>query len=460
MIWLIGIGIALAVSACSNSWTDDGSGRPRRRDAGPDAPPPPPPDGGVADSPPESIDARSQCPREGYSVIAHPQGAEGTCPIVDFEIKSLTPLEEELFGQCGPPLNRTFNASFDNRSPMSPVRANIGDRVPPYTSGRSDFNVPYSIDQYAEGCYFIPNNTGEAPFVGAVTLMSPSYDARTTAIPSFPSTSVPPVTYAPQKIVGFAEESSSAGGRRAFIAGANANQSGRGIVFSVPIASNGNLNLGNIGTPTGTNGTNPVAIGRLDGNMTAVVNESCQPGGRPCVDVVDRSNLGGMRSIVEPYPLSISGIISSHRIAKTADNRYLVNASPSGEISIVDRQSRSEIGLFSVAAEAETRPVRFSAVKDMKAYLSATDRIFIVDFSNPSTPRLEKEICVGKDLGPIGVHSSGTIIIAITDFCGEGTNGGNHWTDLVAIDPNSPVHEPCPVIPDGGTPDIVPVVVK
>lgn len=445
MIWLIGIGIALAAGGCSESWTSDQPARPRRRDAGTDIPPPPPEDGGSPDSPPETADARRACPRGAYSVLARPGGTEGACQISDFEIRQSSTSGEEIFGVCRPPLNRTFAARFGD-SPMSPLGTTIGERVPPYTSGRRDFSVPYLVAPYAAGSYLISSTSEETPFLSAVTCVTPA-GARTAEIDSIESPTVPPVSYRPHHIIGLAD------GESAILAGTDAGQDDRGIVFRVPIGR-GYPDTRRIGTPTATSGARPAAIAKLNGNLAAVTNESCT-GGRPCVDVIDRSDTGSMSLVAESYQLNIPGIIESKRMATTSDYRYLVNASPSGGVSIVDRVSRSE-AVVSLPADAQARPVRFTAVKGMKAYLSATDTIYIVDFSNPATPRLEKEIYVGKDLGPIGVHSSGTIIIAITDLCEEGTSSGARWNDLVAIDPNSPVHGARPIFFDGGMPDEVP----
>ncbi len=198
-----------------------------------------------------------------------------------------------------------------------------------------------------------------------------------------------------------------------------------------------------------TSGKYPVAVAAVGEDSVAVLNTEDEAGVSIDIANVDSASITGQIPLAS-YPKAVA----LGELPISDDGEYAVAAVGStGDMStllFVDMDLMSVVGSTVGSTEfCEGADIRDIILLGTKAYVSVenacpkqdddegtTGKVAVLDFSDPTSPVVERLIDVGYDVGSIGVHGSGIVYVAVTDRWWEvpGT-AENPWSYVVAFDP-------------------------
>lgn len=431
--WIVG-GIILLVAALSSSGCSDDNDRHPVADGGDepnggDAPPYVPPDAGPK-TPDAGVDGGVICPdprpRTGANgEFSNPADAFQPCQIVDLDISG-----DRITGMCGPSINRMFTVDVDLASPLTPRPSLMGVGSPTILVGTPGKIRPAQVMELPGGSV-IPFSADEAPLVCGLSFVAPGGGVTTRLVD--PIGGVQP--YGLQSAV-VADDVMA--GTRLFVPAWNAAGDDAAELLSYGITPGGALDQHDPGSIIGLPGQMPVSIAKLDATTAAVVRLDGADG--PAIDLVDLSGADPTHRIIGTIPLprvplplpELNVSEDGMKAILLTEDSYLLT------VDLVGLQVEGEVALGGAPRDV--------TLKGSMAYVSNENAVQLVDLTDSTTPSIVQSIGQMYDLGPIAVHSSGTIFVAATARWWEGADAATAClvndpaalcrTHIIAIDPD------------------------
>ncbi|MFH1830733.1 MAG: hypothetical protein ABH871_08175 [Pseudomonadota bacterium] len=375
---------------------------------------------------------------DGFNDNYYTCSYSGDCKVLDLDIN-----QNKMHLMTGYPTNRKGLINIDSNDAMTSASASFGTGdqyfIGEHVDGLGHIH-PVQVTELQNSFFLVPFEEDQA-FMSGIALIDDNGASKKWLLQQIKYAQVEPILEIDLSKIQAGVIKEVDGDDRLFLIASN-KVTDSGLVLSYGIKLDGSLDQNDLKLPIYTSGQKPCAVESLSTNEIAVLNSEGANGAS--IDIINTEQQNPAQAVVATISLGQNvKVVPLYELALTADKNYAVVAGGTGSqlttIYIVDMVNRQVAGSIDISQYADE--VRGIEIKDDKAYISTDnsagiDKVFIVDFSSPSSPTLAQTIDVGYDLGAIAVHESGVVFVAATDrwYEAEGT-ASERWTHMVAFDP-------------------------